>query len=225
MRITLTVILSLLTLNSYGSNLKKDLKAKLTAGHEGLDYSHARKVLFGYIDNYDGIVCSVYTPHQCQNRSQTHLKKRRARGFKLNIEHTWPQSKGAKVFPAKSDMHHLFVTSKESNSIRGNLPFCNVESSFWELGGSLKGIDLYSQDCFEPQDDHKGNVARAYFYFSIRYDLPITVEQETVLRKWNQQDPIDEEEEERNLKVQEIQGNLNLFITHPELINKIKNFQ
>jgi endonuclease I len=121
-------------------------------------------------------------------------------------------------------MYHLFVTTKASNSKRSNLPFCIVESPFWELGGSSQGIDYQSQDCFEPRDLHKGNVARAMFYFSVRYQLPIDEDQEVILRKWNDLDPVDDREIERAKIIEVLQGNSNPFITDPELAHEIKDF-
>ncbi|PIK16407.1 endonuclease [Halobacteriovorax sp. JY17] len=196
--------------------------------HVALSYQDVKKVLFSTVENIDGVVCSVYTPSQCQKRyykDPTELEIKRAeQGFNLNIEHTWPQSKGAKELPANSDMHHLFVTSKESNSKRANLPFCNAEYDYWQMDGSIYGFDQFSQDCFEPQDLHKGNVARAMFYFSIRYNLPIDEDQEVTLRAWHKLDPVDNRELERNEIIRAIQGNSNPFITNPEFINIIRDY-
>lgn len=226
--ITLFIIQYSIPYLAFAQNLKADLHKKAKKNHSYLSYKDVKLVMFSKVENIDGIVCSVYTKGQCQERDQREyvpsIKKRDPRGFKLNLEHTWPQSKGAKTYPAKSDMHHLFAASKESNSKRSNLPFCIVESSFWELGGSALGIDYNSQDCFEPRDQHKGNVARAMFYFSVRYQLPIDSEQEHVLRNWHELDPVDDRETERNLVIQSIQGNINPFIMKSDLVNQIKDF-
>jgi hypothetical protein len=229
-KITLTIILIIqsITYGAFAESLKIDLNTSTKYGHTPLSYKQIKLVMFSMVDNIDGMVCSVYTKGQCQKRDQqTHFdstKKRHPSGFKLNIEHTWPQSKGAKKYPAKSDMYHLFVTTKASNSKRSNLPFCIVEVPFWELGGSAQGIDYQSQDCFEPRDIHKGNVARAMFYFSIRYELPINEDQEVVLRKWHDLDPVDEREIERAEIIKTLQGNSNPFINDPSLVDLIKDF-
>lgn len=219
--------LGLTTHTSIASSLKRRIHQEIKRDHVAISYQEVKKLLFSTVENINGIVCSVYTEGQCQARHhkdyERQLKKRPKR-FKINIEHTWPQSKGAKKLPANSDMHHLFITSKESNSKRANLPFCNVDYPFWEFGGSAKGIDINSQDCFEPRDIHKGNVARAMFYFSVRYMMPIDSDQESVLRIWNNEDPVDQREIERNNIIKSIQGNSNPFILEPNLLLKIEDF-
>lgn len=203
-------------------SLKDLLHNQAKKSHRPLQYTEIKKLMFNTVDNIDGIVCSAYTPSQCKQRNPRSLK--RAQNFKLNIEHTWPQSKGAKEMPANSDMHHLFVTSKESNGKRANHPFCNIYYSYWEFDGSSYGFDEYSQDCFEVQDEHKGNTARAIFYFSIRYKLPIDKDQESVLREWNKLDPVDHREISRNKRIQKLQGNINPFVQDSSLIDQVVDF-
>ncbi|WP_372655611.1 endonuclease I family protein [Halobacteriovorax sp.] len=227
MKKLISISIFILTLNSLA--LTRDNIVEITKqGHVGLDYSVVKHVLFSTVDNINGVVCSAYTPSQCKERyykdpTQLSLKKD-VQNFKLNIEHTWPQSKGAKEQPANSDMHHLFVTSKESNSMRANLPFCNAEYDYWQMDGSIQGFDQYAQDCFEPQNNHKGNVARAMFYFSIRYNYPIDQDQESVFREWNTLDPVDSRELERNEIIRSLQGNTNPFIENSNLVDFIDNF-
>ena len=77
---------------------------------------------------------------------------------------------------------------------------------------------------FEPPNGHKGNVARALFYFSVRYQIKISKLQEYYLKKWHQQDPVDEFEKWRNDQIEDIQGNRNPFIDMPELVKHIDDF-
>jgi endonuclease I len=71
---------------------------------------------------------------------------------------------------------------------------------------------------------HKGNVARALFYFSVRYKIKIPATEEIVLRRWNDLDPIDNAEEVRNEQIYFAQGSRNPFIDFPELANSINKF-
>lgn len=183
-----------------------------------LEYKESKKLLFSTVDNNQGIVCSAYTPLECRTQNKN-------RSFNLNIEHTWPQSKGAKYFPAQGDMHHLYVTSKESNSIRANYPFCVVFESEWSKQGSMCGFDENFNECFEPVDSHKGNVARAMFYFSIRYKKSLPKEKEELFRGWNSLDPVDSNERLRNDKIEKLQGNRNPFIDNELLIDNISRFE
>jgi len=205
---------------SYGFIDNLSLHVELKDSHnQQLIYKDSKRLLFTDVDNVEGFVCSVYSPLDCKSH---HTK---GGGFKLNTEHTWPQSKGAKTFPAKGDLHHLYIANKESNSKRANHPFCIVSVPFWGRQGSLLGIDNNSQDCFEPRDDHKGNVARAMFYFSIRYKKELPLEKEIMFRSWHKLDPVDAFEENRNNKIEELQGNRNPFIDDQTLTEQIERFK
>jgi len=148
----------------------------------------------------------------------------------INIEHTWPQSHFTRRFPdetQKSDLHHLFPTDSQINAIRGNNMFGEVNQDLIDLKCPASRFGLGtggSEEVFEPPQDHKGNVARALFYFSIRYDMPIDPREEAVLRKWNQEDPVDAEEMRRNEEIFKAQANRNPFIDFPELVDRIANF-
>lgn len=150
----------------------------------------------------------------------------------FNTEHTWPQSKFNESLNEevqKTDLHHLFPTLNRINGERGNYPFANVGvlspkkiscdvSKLGQPMGYGKGT------FFEPPTEHKGNVARAMFYFSIRYELPIDAIQEISLKFWHMLDPVDEKEKERHEIIAGIQKNRNPFIDDPELVLRIADF-
>lgn len=148
----------------------------------------------------------------------------------LNTEHTWPQSRfnrsmGKEV--QKSDLHHLFPTDSEMNAVRGNHTFGDVavpdkalKCPTVKIGTASGG----SEEIFEPPVNHKGNVARALFYFSIRYHLAIDPREEAFLKKWNRLDPVDQAERDRNDTIYKIQGNRNPFVDYPELADEIADF-
>lgn len=148
----------------------------------------------------------------------------------LNVEHTWPQSKFTGRYGKdlqKADLHHLYPSDSQLNSIRGNYPFGEVEKDAKPLKcntsrfGSAKNG---GQMVFEPPHDHRGNVARALFYFSVRYEINIDDKQEAFLRAWHQEDPVDAEEMTRNEEIFKLQNNRNPFIDMPSLADRIKNF-
>lgn len=151
-------------------------------------------------------------------------------GTVINIEHTWPQSKFSGRYPKdlqKADMHHLFPTDSKMNSLRGNSPFGEVQqdSGSAKCSASRFGSSLESNvKVFEPPRDHRGHVARALFYFSMRYDMPIKPSEESILKKWNKDQPVDAEELARNEEIYKLQGNRNPFIDHPELADNISDF-
>lgn len=148
----------------------------------------------------------------------------------VNCEHTWPQSRFTSKFAKeiqRSDLHHLFSTNSRANNERGNSPFGETN------GGALANCSVSSKgklatgsggNYFQPPKEHRGNVARALFYFSVRYQLPIDATQERFLRQWHNDDPVDSVEVERNNQIENLQWNRNPFIDFPELVNSIKDF-
>ncbi len=150
----------------------------------------------------------------------------------MNVEHTWPQSKGAKREPARGDLHHLYPANSSANSARGNHPFGEVQGkpATNECPESQRGSILNPETGkpsgtygFEPMPSHRGNVARAMFYVSAKYGYDIPKIEEYYLRKWHKEDPVDADEMERNDGIEEAQGNRNPFIDFPELVDRIEN--
>jgi len=125
-----------------------------------------------------------------------------------NREHTWPQSK-LTASGQKADMHNLKPADVQENSSRGNKPFGNVTS------GST----------YEPPTEAKGDVARILFYMATMYSS-LNIESGVVgnldmLLEWNELDPVDEFEMNRNEVIYGIQGNRNPFIDNPEFADLI----
>jgi len=150
-----------------------------------------------------------------------------------NREHLWPQSRGVRPAPMKSDLHALRPTDASINQRRGNLNF--------DVGGTEEGEapdTFLDADSFEPRDEVKGNVARALFYMDLRYEgtdgepdlrledsSPASGGQELgdlcTLLDWHQSDPVDAEELALNDGIEGFQGNRNLFIDEPALAMQV----
>jgi hypothetical protein len=205
-------------------------------GQRSLGYDGARKVLFGKIhlksDNNGYYVNDVYCNKHFGSDSQVG-PNRIPNNNLLNCEHTWPQSKFSGAYPKdiqKADLHHLFPTDSKANSIRGNIDFTDVNSDSGDLAqGNCQASKFGNSatgggDGFEPPLTHKGNVARALFYFSVRYKISIPKEEEATLRRWNDLDPVDQEEIDRNNAIYQAQANRNPFIDYPQLVNYISKF-
>lgn len=213
---------------------QSDLLSKVCSNREGRCYRHnvvGYKVARNFItrDYYlrqlaDGsyavtdVYCAVGRPAS------------RSGGAKVNVEHSWPQSHFTKAYPdemQKSDLHHLFPTDPEVNRIRGNNPFGEVDRDMEHLSckGPRFGLGTYgSQEVFEPPQNVKGNIARALFYFAIRYQLKIYTQEEDVLRQWHREDPVDQDEMNRHEEIFRLQNNRNPFIDFPELVERISDF-
>lgn len=204
-----------------------------------LGYERARLFLMGYfylvqVGNQYAIkeaYCNkLYGPDQFPGKSQSPRPKFVPDNRVINVEHTWPQSKFTGRHPEetqKSDLHHLYPTDSQLNATRGNYPFGEVEkdSTSLKCGQSRFGVNTIQKGpVFEPPDNHKGHVARALFYFAVRYETQIDPVQEATLRAWHQQYPVDSEELLRNDEIYKVQGNRNPFIDHPELVSSMKDF-
>jgi endonuclease I len=190
---------------------------KSSTGKHVVSYNEARKEIFTNLDVKNGKVRDVYTHREINGGKIPNSSD-------MNVEHTWPQSKGA-TGVAKSDLHHLFPTDSRANSTRGSFPFGKVTNVQWSSPSGAKfGTDAQGRKVFEPPDEHKGNVARAMFYFSAEYDKRIPAEEESVLREWNKLDAVDSAELERNRKIAGIQGNQNQFVLHSNLADRIQDF-
>lgn len=147
----------------------------------------------------------------------------------INAEHTWPQSRFTTRYPKdvqKTDLHHLYPTDSKLNSKRSSLRFGKVEYQQEEIGCQISklGKSAHGEFVFEPPVHHKGNVARALFYFATRYEMKMSDPEEQTLREWHQQDPVDSEESLRNEEIFAIQKTRNPFIDFPELTDQIRDF-
>lgn len=218
------------------TDLRRQLQAQAAKNHHSLGYKGARTELLGRIsltqDKTGYVIKDVYCEEnygKSQFRGGNGPAPGRIPDDKvLNTEHTWPQSRfgGQDREKQKSDLHHLFPTDSEMNGIRGNFPFGEVQNNERHLKCtcSRAGDDNNGNYVFEAPEAHRGNVARALFYFSVRYGMAIDTTQEGVLRKWDKQDPVDASEVTRNDEIEKVQGNRNPFIDRPELADQITNF-
>lgn len=232
--ITLLLVSIATAVSAQSYNLYDDAKEKVlkmsTKGHHPItDYRDSRRYLMGTIhlgkDGKGYFVDDVY----CGFRYRHHVGPGMVPPHEeLNVEHTWPQSRfNAKEnrLVQKSDLHHLYPSDSKVNGVRGNHIFAEVK-------GEYPASDCYEssightrgETAFEPPQHHKGNVARALFYFSIRYKIAISPVEEFFLRSWHINDPVDADEIRRNAAIEKIQGNRNPFIDRPELVDTIENF-
>jgi len=196
-------------------------------------------------DGLDGVV-GVYTgwfvPFDCSpscDPSQDVFNG----GAGLNMEHTWPRAFGADAGNAQWDLHHLFPTRVDVNGDRGNLEFDespDAQTTRWyREDGSQTTIpdgaiidefsELRSGIAFEPREDHKGDVARAMFYFYTMYEAqadasgggPFFDAQKETLYDWAYADPVRLKEYDRTLAIAPFQSNEpNPFVLDSTLIRR-----
>jgi hypothetical protein len=188
-----------------------------------LTYSQCRDTMFAKIYMQNDSLSCVYTDHTLYldpNEDPTSYVYLDGINDGINTEHTYPRSKGAENGNARSDMHHLFPTRLKVNADRGNLPFAEIpdpSTTKWYYKNQLinsipsANIDAYSEGTaqgFEPREDHKGNVARAIFYFYTMYkdqadaaDSDFFQSQVETLCEWHTLDPVDSLEWHRSIQI------------------------
>ncbi len=196
-----------------------------------LTQAQARDTLFARIYSHDDSLTCVYTGFTIwldPTMDPTQAAFMDNSPDAINTEHTFPQSLGATGLAGR-DMHHLYPTRADVNAARGNSAFAEIpdnETEKWfylnQQTTSIPSaqIDSYSElkgELFEPREDHKGNVARAMFYFYTMYEAQANATyfetQRQTLCAWHLQDPVDQEEWDRTWRIAQYQdGKPNPFV-------------
>lgn len=206
--------------------------------HQALGYTPARKVLLGRL--FLGRQAGKYTiPDLYCDKvfNEDDFSKGKGPGpgkipsvDLINTEHVWPQSRFSGKFPKemqKSDLLILLPVGSRANSLRSNKPYgdvVTVESQVCPpsaLGWTSRGQKTTR---FLTPPSVRGDVARATFYFSVRYNMPIDPEQEETLRQWHHHDPVDADERQRHEEIFKVQFVRNPFVDNPEWVDQIDDF-
>jgi endonuclease I len=159
-----------------------------------------------------------------------------------NREHLWPRSRGVEdTGPDTSDLFHVVPCDDDVNSQRSNLYFDNssvLDGGIISPGHAEAPLTSRDSNSWEPPPNEKGDIARALFYMSVRYngsegattDLelvngtpsgPQMAKLDTFLQ-WHAADPPDAAERARNDRIfTDYQHNRNPFIDHPEWVSSI----
>lgn len=198
-----------------------------------LSYGDARDTLYRNIDARNDTLYCVYTGYSVYlPPGEDPTTAAFEGGTGINTEHTYPRGKGAQAPTPEADMHHLFPTRVLVNAARGNFPFADIPPSqvnnWFYLDQSQSNtpgsnIGLYSRagdQVFEPRDDHKGDAARAMFYFYTVYQQEADAadpfffgQQRTTLCQWHYADPVSEQEWDRTHAIAQYQeGKANPFV-------------
>lgn len=223
--------------NLSGSSLRNWLKSNWYDGqHNQLGYTNARRKMYNFIDNQNNKIEDVYSGYLktwTYGGSGTNPSP-------INCEHTVPQSLFGSSEPMRSDLHHLFPAHSSPNNSRASWPFGEISdpqtTKWWKNGSSQtsipsSGIDAYSEykyGFFEPRESHKGNAARAVFYFYTMYPSQAgsisNLGDINTLYQWHLQDPVDASERSRNDRIETYQGDRNPYVDYPELVARAWGF-
>lgn len=188
------------------SSLYKELQRIMKSAHDSTTSYDGTKELYKYTD--------------CQNSSPTKISSFYSgtaigpgwnEGPSWNREHTWPNSKGLGGAD-ENDIMMLRPTATSENSSRGNTAYGESGSYYHPNSESGGKYDL------------RGDVARIMLYTYVRWGntgrmwgTSGVMENETVMLKWMEEDPVDTWELGRNDSVESITGTRNVFVDYPEL--------
>lgn len=156
-----------------------------------------------------------------------------------NKEHSFPKSWfGGKKSPMYSDLMHVIPADGYVNNRRGNLPFGENKGEVYQSANGYSSVGActvqgYTGNCFEPDDEWKGDFARIYFYMATCYEeafsnwsgamlagnsYPCYKEWALdMLMRWSKNDPVSDIEIARNNAVYGEQLNRNPFVDYPGL--------
>jgi deoxyribonuclease-1 len=149
---------------------------------------------------------------------------------KVNIEHVFPMAWVTKALGCgrrkqcrassslfnriESDMHNLYPALRQMNKARGAMAYGEIPGEDWVAAGCDLEIDTRRRRV-EPRPAVRGDIARAMFYMSERYGLPLYSRQKALLSQWHRVDPPDAGERQRNGVIERLQGSRNPFIDDP----------
>ncbi len=176
-----------------------------------------------YQTNYDELRYNVYNYTDCENGdtgsiscfySGKDIGPKWDSGATWNREHTWPQSKGSgKNTPAGADIMAVRPTASSANGSRGNTAYGESNGFYHPNTGT--NFDL------------RGDCARIVLYTYVRWGTPVhlsnmwgkggVIENQNILLKWMQEDPVDTWELGRNDSIESFTGTRNVFVDYPEL--------
>jgi endonuclease I len=207
-----------------GIELRDILRGRLEDPYNSIPYSDssefdARDALEIIDKTSEGFVTELYTRDNSPISSSD-----------WNREHVWPSSRGLKPDTSipYSDIHNLRAADMNVNSARGNLVFGDCPNC--GVGHQEAPETKKNGTVFEPPDVVKGDVARIVFYMYTRHtglllsDDPepgSTMGRLDDLIRWHEQDPVSQEEIDRNLGACKIQLNRNPFVDFPCLVDQM----
>ena len=220
-----------------GDELKTALH-DIIKGHHVVSYNGLLNA-FAYTDcKPNGKIWDIYSDYEYSLNTGL-CGEYEQEGDCWNREHTWPQSWFNESTTPRSDLFHVYPTDGYVNAQRSNYPYGEVNHPTYTSGnGSKLGPCVtqgYSGKVFEPIDEYKGDIARSYFYMSVRYTgedddwgssgmtnkADIKPWAMTMLIRWSDEDPVSQKEIDRNNAVYGYQNNRNPFIDHPEYARMI----
>jgi len=162
---------------------------------------------------------------------------------KKNIEHLVPKHLQKLVHSRDirskftNDLHLIRYVNSYVNNWRSNYKFTeinylNVNTVIYNNISSIQNINIENltikdklKKTFQPPPHSRGIIARSCAYFLTTYSqyksfFDNIIDPMTVL-KWNLEYPVNEDEYHRNFIIYSLQGNLNIYIQNPDLVDSL----
>ena len=212
-------------------DLRVWLKSNWYDGYQNsLGYNEARRQMYGYTDILaNGNIEGIYTGFQQAGGFVTYPNP-------INAERIVPQSFFGSSEAMRSDIYILRPAHGSANSARSNDPYAEVNdnqaqwygvngNTYSSTGSQPSNSDNWSEgsgSSWEPRESKKGDVARAVFYYYTMYPNEGTSISAcgdlATLYDWHVNDPPDAAEINRNVKINQVQGNKNPYVDFPGLV-------
>jgi deoxyribonuclease-1 len=112
----------------------------------------------------------------------------------------------------EAELHNLVPSVGELNADRSSLPYGDVPGEPRAYGD----CDFEVADgMVEPASGVRGDLARIYLAMDLWYDIGLTSEERAQFEAWSEADPPDMWEDERNERIQAVEGVGNSFVGGP----------
>ncbi len=233
-----------------GAALKTAMHNKIKISSAGWSYDGLKTAYKTTDTRSDGKLRDWYSNATSYEPGSNCASSYKEEGDGYNREHLVPQSWFSKSAPMVSDIWHVVPSDAKINGERGDKPLGEVGTSYsqskngYSKWGTVKsglvykdGNPINSLPVFEPNDEVKGDIARAYFYMVTCYENKISNWNSSanasyvfdgntypgltqwcldMMMRWSELDPVDDIEIARNNVIAEKQ-NRNPFIDYPGL--------
>lgn len=179
------------------------------------DYETARKIFWHSLYSDGG--STLY----CQRELTSSYNKG------VNIEHVFPMSwvtyslrcgkrkqcreRSAEFNRIEADLHNLYPARSEVNKARNNYRFAIIAGEARPFNGCDFEFDR-GKRMAEPTPAARGKVSRAMLYMQDEYDLYLKPKLEKLMYDWDRKYPPEEDEYQRNERIERLQGNRNSYI-------------
>jgi deoxyribonuclease-1 len=112
----------------------------------------------------------------------------------------------------EADLFNLKPAIGEVNGDRANFAFAELPDVRPQHGACPIRID-FKRKLAEPRKEIRGDIARIYFYMADKYALSLEKNQQQMLLKWHQADPVDARELQLHQRIAQQMGQPNYFVT------------